>query len=150
MSVMTGTQPLPQYGQQISGSQPQIAQIVQQAIQQACQQASQQVAQRMQQQLQHIQQVQQQLQQQGLAHQAHPYLAVALQHSLHTGIRQAVDQSVQQALPMAIATMLQHSQQGMHGMQPQQGMGHFGTQPFPQYQQPVFGYGQMSQPFGIG
>ncbi|MGW1549900.1 hypothetical protein ACWCQX_24320, partial [Streptomyces sp. NPDC002346] len=79
-----------QYGQQQPWGQigqQQIGQVVQQSIQQACRQASQQVAQRMQQTLQQIQQVQQQLQQQGLAHQAHPYLAVALHHTLQQGVR---------------------------------------------------------------
>jgi hypothetical protein len=67
-----------------------------------------------------------------------------------------VEQSVQQALPTAIVGLLQQSQQGQQGMQSQQGQqgqqqwgGGFGQQ-FPQYQQPGFGFGQMSQPFGIG
>ncbi|MFB7224491.1 hypothetical protein [Streptomyces sp. NPDC056227] len=141
MSVMTGTPPLQQFGQQIAGPQQQLAQVVQQAIQQACQQASQQVAQRMQQTLQQIQQVQQQLQQQGLAHQAHPYLAVALHHTLLQGVRSAVEQSVQQALPTAILTLVQQGQQGQQGQQ--QWGGGFGQQG----QQP---FGQMGQPFGIG
>ncbi|MER6922034.1 hypothetical protein ACWDSD_22695 [Streptomyces spiralis] len=153
---MTGSQPLQQYGPQIGGPQQQIAQVVQQSIQQACQQASHQVAQRMQQTLQQIQQVQQQLQHQGLAHQAHPYIALALHHTLHTGIRHAVEQSVQQALPVAIVTLLQQSQQGQHqqgGQQPW--TGGYGPQsfgqPFPQYPQPGYGMGPMGgQPFGIG
>jgi hypothetical protein len=133
----------------VGAPQQQIAQIVQQTIQQAIQQAIQQIAQRMQQTLQQIQQVQQQLQQQDLAHQAHPYLAVALQHTLLQGVRSAGEQSVQQALPTVIVALLQQGQQGPQqwggGFSPQQ----FG-QPFPQYQQPGFGFGQMGQPFGIG
>ncbi|MQY36878.1 hypothetical protein SRB17_48800 [Streptomyces sp. RB17] len=149
MSVMTATPPLQQFGQQNAGQQ-QLAQVVQQTIQQACQQASQQIAQRMQQTLQQIQQVQQQLQQQGLAHQAHPYLAVALHTTLIQGVRSAVEQSVQQALPTAILTLVQQSQPGQ-----QQWGGGFGQQqfgqPYPsQYQQPGVGFGQMGQPFGIG
>ncbi|MFJ8025834.1 hypothetical protein [Streptomyces sp. NPDC096311] len=155
MSVMTGAQPMQQFGQQTAGPQ-QLAQVVQQSIQQACQQASQQIAQRMQQTLQQIQQVQQQLEQQGIPQQhAHPYLAVALHTTLLQGVRGAVEQSVQQALPTAILTLLQQSQQGQHGQHGQQqwgggyGQQQFGQQ-FPQFQQPGFGYGQMTQPFGIG
>ncbi|MFE3412307.1 hypothetical protein ACFXMT_29540 [Streptomyces mirabilis] len=161
MSVMTGTPPLQQFGQQIGspqmgGPQQQLAQVVQQAIQQACQQASQQIAQRVQQTLQQIQQVQQQLQQQGLAHQAHPYLAVALHTTLTQGVRSAVEQSVQQALPTAILTLVQQSQAGQQGLQGQQPWGGgFGQQsfgqPYPQqHQQPGVGFGQVGQPFGIG
>jgi hypothetical protein len=151
MSVMTGTPPLQQFGQQIGGPQmggpqQQLAQVVQQAIQQACQQASQQIAQRMQQTLQQIQQVQQQLQQQGLAHQAHPYLAVALHTTLLQGVRSAVEQSVQQALPTAILALVQQGQQG----QPQFSQQPFGQQYPQQYQPPGLGFGQMGQPFGIG
>ncbi|MFJ9760566.1 hypothetical protein [Streptomyces sp. NPDC101149] len=150
MSVMTGTPPLQQFGsQQMGGPQQQIGQIVQQTIQQACQQASQQIAQRMQETLQQIQQVQQQLQQQGLAHQAHPYLAMALHHTLLQGVRSAVEQSVQQALPTAIVTLLQQSQQNTQPWRGGYGQQSFGQQ-FPQYQQPGFGFGQMGQPFGIG
>jgi hypothetical protein len=148
MSVMTGTPPLQQqFGQQVGAPQQQLAQVVQQAIQQACQQASQQVAQRLQQTLQQIQQVQQQLQQQGLAQQAHPYLAVALQHALLQGVRDAVEQSVQQALPTAIVALVQQSQPGQQSWGGGYGPQAFG-QPFPQYRQP--GFGQMGQPFGIG
>ncbi|MEU0836002.1 hypothetical protein [Streptomyces sp. NPDC005969] len=153
----------PQYGQQQPWGQigqQQIAQVVQQSIQQACQQASQQVSQRLQQTLQQIQQVQQQLQQQGLAHQAHPYLAVALHHTLLQGVRSAVEQSVQQALPIAILTLVQQSQQGQQpsgggygqqqfgqfpGMQPQGQLGQFpGQGMFGQQPQ----YGQLS-PMGM-
>ncbi|MGW1506370.1 hypothetical protein ACWCQW_49405 [Streptomyces mirabilis] len=157
MSVMTATPPLQQIGSpQMGGPQQQFAQVVQQTIQQACQQASQQIAQRMQQTLQQIQQVQQQLQQQGLAHQAHPYLAVALHTTLLQGVRSAVEQSVQQALPTAILALVQHSQQspGIQDLQGQQRWGgSFGQQPFgQQYQQPGSGsgFGQVGQPFGIG
>ncbi|MGY4967454.1 hypothetical protein [Streptomyces sp. 900105245] len=144
MSVMTGVQPLQQFGQQFGGTQ-QLAQTIQQTCQQACQQVSQQIAQRIQQ----IQQVQQQLQQQGLAHQAHPYLAMALHHTLIQSVRSAVDQSVEQALPAAILTLVQQSQHGQ-----QQWSGGMGQQSFQQpyaqlIQQPGFGFGQMGQ-FGIG
>jgi hypothetical protein len=100
----------------------------------------------MQQTLQQIQQVQQQLQQQGLAHQAHPYLAVALHHTLQQGVRGAVEQSVQQALPTAIVTLLQQSQQSQQGQQPWGGG--FGQQQIGQFPglQPQFG--QLS-PLGM-
>ncbi|MER6434582.1 hypothetical protein ABT272_44570 [Streptomyces sp900105245] len=162
MSVMTGAQPLQQFGQQMAGPQQQLGQVVQQAIQQACQQAGQQIAQRMQQTLQQIQQVQQQLQQQGMGHQAHPYLAVALHTTLIQGVRSAVEQSVQQAMPMAILSLMQHSQQGQGQQQWGSGMGQqsFG-QPYQQQgqgqqpwgggfgQQPGFGSSQMGQSFGV-
>ncbi|WP_432021030.1 hypothetical protein [Streptomyces sp. 1222.5] len=152
MSVITGAQPLQQFGQQFGqqyGGSQQLGQMVQQTIQQACQQAGQQIAQRMQQTLQQIQQVQQQLQQQGLAHQAHPYLAMAMHHTLIQGVRSAVEQSVQQALPTAILMLMQQSQPGQ-----QQWIGGFDQQSLQQqygqpFQQSGFGIGQMGQ-FGIG